>query len=116
LSNKEKLGDIGGVGESLVIAFVSSAIDNLPAGLFGAEVVHGAHAAQDVTSTVLIGFDLGPNLFVTGSLATILWLTALRREGLGVSGWTFLKLGTLVVPAALALAIVACSCRLCLAA
>jgi transporter family-2 protein len=42
---------------------------------------------------------------VTGSLATILWLTALRREGLGVSGWTFLKLGILVMPPASALAI-----------
>ena len=29
----------------------------------------------------LIGVDLGPNLSVTGSLATILWLTAIRREG-----------------------------------
>jgi arsenical pump membrane protein len=36
---------------------------------------------------------------VTGSLATILWLTALRREG--VDAWTFLKLGILVMPPAL---------------
>jgi arsenical pump membrane protein len=48
--------------------------------------VHGAQAPQDVTSAVLIGVDLEPNLLVTGSLATILWLTALRREDLGMSG------------------------------
>ena len=54
---------------------------------------------------MLIGIDLGPNLSVTGSLATILWLTALRREGLRVSAWSFLKLGVLVMPPALAMAI-----------
>jgi arsenical pump membrane protein len=38
---------------------------------------------------------------VTGSLATILWLVALRREGQEVSAWKFLALGTLVMPSAL---------------
>jgi arsenical pump membrane protein len=54
---------------------------------------------------MLIGVDLGPNLSVTGSLATILWLTALRREGLRVGAWRFLTVGVLVMPPALALAI-----------
>ena len=51
-----------------------------------------------------IGIDLGPNLSVTGSLATILWLTAIRREGEQVSAWTFLRLGAVVMPVALLLA------------
>lgn len=50
---------------------------------------------------VLIGVDLGPNLSVTGSLATILWLIALRRENLHVSAWDFLKLGAIAMPLAL---------------
>jgi arsenical pump membrane protein len=54
-----------------------------------------------VRSAVLIGVDLGPNLSITGSLATILWLVALRREGLPVSAWSFLKVGALVMTAAL---------------
>ena len=54
-----------------------------------------------VKSAVLIGIDLGPNLSITGSLATILWLVALRREGLEVSAWKFLKLGALVMTLAL---------------
>ena len=49
----------------------------------------------------MIGVDLGPNLSVTGSLATILWLVALRREGEAVTAWQFLKLGIIVVPPAL---------------
>jgi arsenical pump membrane protein len=53
---------------------------------------------------MLMGIDLGPNLSVTGSLATILWLIALRRENLQVSAWSFLKDGVIVMPVALLLA------------
>jgi arsenical pump membrane protein len=53
---------------------------------------------------MLMGIDLGPNLSVTGSLATILWLIALRRENLQVSAWSFLKVGVIVMPVALLLA------------
>ena len=58
-----------------------------------------------VTDALLIGVDLGPNLSITGSLATILWLTAIRREGEDVTFWRFLKVGALVMPPALVLAI-----------
>ena len=66
----------------------------------------GAQLSPHVTGALLIGVDLGPNLSVTGSLATILWLVALRREGQAVSGWKFLKLGRLVMPPALLAALV----------
>ena len=69
------------------------------------QVVEAAGVPEPVRAAVLIGVDLGPNLSVTGSLATILWLTALRREGLRVSAWSFLKLGAMVMPPALLLAI-----------
>jgi arsenical pump membrane protein len=42
---------------------------------------------------------------VTGSLATILWLVALRREGQDVGPWQFLAVGVAVTPPALLLAI-----------
>jgi len=58
---------------------------------------------------VLIGVDLGPNLSVTGSLATILWLIALRREGLHVSFGAFLKVGAIAMPIALSLALIGAS-------
>ena len=47
------------------------------------------------------------NLASQGSLATILWLTALRREGQAIGAGPFLKLGVLVMPPALVLAIAA---------
>jgi arsenical pump membrane protein len=54
---------------------------------------------------VLIGVDLGPNLSITGSLATLLWLVALRRENIDVSAWQFLKLGAVVMTIPLVLSI-----------
>ena len=54
---------------------------------------------------MLIGVDLGPNLSVAGSLATILWLVTLRRERQEVTMLKFLRLGLLVMPPALILSI-----------
>lgn len=87
----------------MIIAFGSNILNNLPAGLIAANAVQAAHIPEIVRSAVLIGVDLGPNLSVTGSLATILWLVALRREGLSVNGWTFLKTGVVVMIPALIL-------------
>ncbi len=89
----------------VVLAVGCNLVNNLPAGLVAGRVVEIASVPDHVRAAVLIGVDLGPNLSVTGSLATILWLTALRREGQSVGAWTFLKLGALVMPPALLLAI-----------
>jgi len=87
------------------IAVVSNLMNNLPAGLIASGVINQAHPPRPVVDALLIGVDLGPNLSITGSLATILWLTAIRRESADVSFWRFLKTGALVMPPALALAI-----------
>jgi arsenical pump membrane protein len=84
---------------------ISNLVNNLPAGLLAGSVVSASHVPHQVASAVLIGVDLGPNLSVTGSLATILWLSALRRENQEVSAWSFLKLGSVMMPPALLLAI-----------
>ena len=84
------------------LALVCNLANNLPVGLVSGRVVGSGHVPETVRAAVLIGVDIGPNLSVTGSLATILWLTALRREGLSVSAWQFFKLGLLVMPPALA--------------
>ncbi|MDB5826330.1 MAG: arsenic transporter, partial [Variovorax sp.] len=88
-----------------LIAVVSNLVNNLPAGLVASSTVALAHPPQHVVDALLIGVDLGPNLSVTGSLATILWLTAIRREGENVGFWRFLKLGAIVMPPALVLAL-----------
>jgi arsenical pump membrane protein len=89
----------------VVTALASNLANNLPIGLIGGSAVQDAHASAKVTSAVLIGVDIGPNLSVTGSLATILWLTALRRDGHRVGAVKFLKIGVIVMPPALLLAL-----------
>jgi arsenical pump membrane protein len=91
----------------IATAIADNVANNLPVGLVAGSVASSDHLPQAVTGAILIGVDLGPNLSVTGSLATILWLVALRREGLEVSAWRFLKLGWLVMFPALILALAA---------
>jgi arsenical pump membrane protein len=84
-----------------VVALVSNLVNNLPAGLVAGGVVHAFQANDAMAGAVLIGIDLGPNLSITGSLATILWLSALRREGIDITAWAFMKLGAVVMVPAL---------------
>jgi arsenical pump membrane protein len=95
------------VAVGVIVAFVSNLLNNLPTGLVAATVSQNADVPLQVTSGLLIGVDLGPNLSVTGSLATILWLIALRREGEAVTAWQFLKLGIVIMPPALLMALLA---------
>ncbi|AWN36858.1 arsenic transporter [Methylobacterium radiodurans] len=90
-----------------LVAFGTNLVNNLPAGLLAGAAVQEAEVSRRIAGAILIGVDLGPNLSVTGSLATILWLTAIRREGEHVSAWRFLKLGLVVMPPALILALAA---------
>jgi arsenical pump membrane protein len=89
------------------IALISNLMNNLPSGLISGSAVRAAGVTGALRNAVLIGVDLGPNLSITGSLATILWLIAIRREGQEVGFWKFLKWGVVVMPPALALAILA---------
>jgi arsenical pump membrane protein len=90
----------------LAVGFGNNVINNLPLGLIAGSTLRASHAQGVIQTAVLIGVDLGPNLSVTGSLATILWLIALRREGLDVGFGRFLKVGIVAMPIALALALI----------
>ncbi|MDB5628374.1 MAG: arsenic transporter, partial [Tardiphaga sp.] len=91
----------------LSVAIGTNLVNNLPMGLMAATVSQSAAVPAHVTGAILIGVDLGPNLSVTGSLATILWLIALRRESENVTALQFLKVGLVVMPPALVAALTA---------
>jgi arsenical pump membrane protein len=106
----EALVHTGAVGKSqaqaawsvgIATSIADNVANNLPVGLLSGSVAASDHLPRSVVSAILIGVDLGPNLSVTGSLATILWLVALRREKIEVTAWRFLALGVLVMPPAL---------------
>ncbi len=97
----------GAMTASFAVGVAANLLNNLPLGLIAGATVQAVHSHGAIANAVLIATDLGPNLSVTGSLATILWLIAIRREGLDVSFWSFLKVGLIVMPPALALATIA---------
>ncbi len=89
------------------VAIGNNLINNLPLGLIAANTLAATHTQGLLRDVTLIAVDLGPNLSVTGSLATILWLLALRREGLNVTAFDFLKVGLIAMPLALIAALAA---------
>jgi arsenical pump membrane protein len=96
---------VGSTTGTLITGFAvgvaNNLVNNLPLGLIAGSTLQAAHAKGLIADAVLIGVDLGPNLCITGSLATILWLIALRKEKLDVSFWDFLKVGVVAMPIAL---------------
>ena len=91
----------GGLAASFGIAILSNVMNNLPSGLLAGGALQSMHSPAFIRDSVLIGVDLGPNLSVTGSLATILWLIVLRREGEHITAWEFIKVGLIIMAPAL---------------
>jgi arsenical pump membrane protein len=82
----EQLLSIRGIPGKLatvgVMAVSSNAINNLPALLV---TLAGLDAHHDQIWSVLLGVNLGPTLWVTGALSTLLWQATMRRLGHPVS-------------------------------
>ena len=95
---------VAGLSSAFGVAAVSNLMNNLPVALAsGAALQHLGNVG--LSHAVLLGVDLGPNLSVTGSLATILWLIALRRENVDITAMEFLKVGIVLMPVPLLLSV-----------
>jgi arsenical pump membrane protein len=114
LSWASNLGpNMGAMVVGFAVGIGNNLVNNLPLGLIAGGTIQAAHTTGLMANAVLIGVDLGPNLSVNGSLATILWLLALRKdsggnaggEKLDVSFWKFLKVGAVAMPLALVAAL-----------
>ena len=101
--------NMGAMVVGFTVGIANNIVNNLPLGLIAGGTIQTAHTKGLMANAILIGVDLGPNLSVTGSLATILWLLALRKdssdgttgEKIDVNFWKFLKVGIVVMPTAL---------------
>jgi arsenical pump membrane protein len=86
-------------GTAVVAAISSVLVNNLPASsLLAARVPPRPFA-------LLVGLNIGPNLFVTGSLAWFLWLRAARSTGARPSLAKASRLGVIAVPLSMAAAL-----------
>ncbi len=97
------LGHLGTWATAPVAAVVSVLVNNLPAAsLLAARVPPHPYS-------LLLGLNVGPNLFVTGSLAWVLWLRAARGAHARPDVAHAARLGLISVPPALVLGILALS-------
>ena len=93
------LSHLGTWGTAFFAAVTSIVVNNLPAASLLA-----ARAPQHPFS-LLIGLNLGPNLFVTGSLAWLLWLRTARSAGAQPSIADASRIGAVAVPLSMAAAL-----------
>jgi arsenical pump membrane protein len=96
-----ELGHLDSWGAAGAAAVVSLLVNNLPAAsLLGARPPVHPYA-------VLVGLDLGPNLFLSGSLAWFIWLRSARRSGAQPSLARAVRCGLVAAPLSMAAALLA---------
>ncbi|HKU67309.1 MAG TPA: SLC13 family permease [Candidatus Baltobacteraceae bacterium] len=98
---------LGRLYAGAVVTLTDAAINNLPSGVIARYALRAHGVAPHVRHAVLVGIDLGPNLSISASLATLLWVMMLRREGIAVNPWRFLAIGAAVTLPSLALSLLA---------
>jgi arsenical pump membrane protein len=76
----------------------SNVVNNIPMALLAISVLEKAHLPAAAQYGALLGCNLGPNLAVTGSLATMLVITGARKRGEDIGAWQFFKVGVVVTP------------------
>jgi arsenical pump membrane protein len=87
----------------------SNLINNIPMSLLSISVLKQLHLAGNTSQFgALLGCNLGPNLTIVGSLATMLVINAARKRGEDVGAWDFFKAGIIVTPVLLL------ACSICL--
>lgn len=114
----EAAGVVGGLAElyaatparlptiAAVAAVGSALLNNHPMALLGAMAIERAGGSDVDTLAALVGGDLGPRLLPMGSLAGLLWLSALRRAGVRISIGQFVRTGVLVTVPSLAASLI----------
>lgn len=99
------LGHLGTWATAGVSSVVSVLVNNLPAAsLLAARTPPHPFA-------LLIGLNLGPNFFVTGSLAWMLWLRAARAAGARPSLTRASRIGVVAAPLSIAAALLVLSAK-----
>lgn len=107
----ERASGIGGLGGLIAVtlgtALGTNVVNNWTMALAIGGPLARSGAGEATVAGSMLGADIGPNLSVVGSLATLIWLTEIRRGGLAVSGGAYLRLGLITtIPAILAATIV----------
>jgi arsenical pump membrane protein len=94
-------GAVGALGANL--------FNNIPMTLVMLGILASAPrpALWPLAAATLIGVNIGPALTTVGSLATILWLSLVRRQGVEIPALEYLRVSVVTVPLVLAVALLA---------
>ena len=76
----------------------SNVVNNIPAALLARSALQQAHSGAPLVYAALLGTNIGPNLTLSGSLATLLVREAARRKGEDLRAGDFLQIGLRVTP------------------
>ena len=101
------LGAVGHAPLAVILASASGAgagsnvLNNVPMALLAISTLKSAHAGPAAQYGALLGCNLGPNLTLAGSLATMLVISGARKKGEDVQASDFFRAGLWATPAML---------------
>lgn len=95
---------LGIITPSMIVTAGASFMNNWPMTILGLMSIEQAAATvtlsgQEFTGLVfsnIIGNNLGPHFFPLGSLAILMWLETMKRKGVNISLWSYLKVGAVL--------------------
>ncbi len=98
---------LGAVGHKPLLVILTTAlgaaagsniVNNIPMALLAISVLREAHASQPAVYGALLGCNIGPNLTIAGSLATMLVITTARKKREDIGAGQFLRAGLWATP------------------
>ncbi len=93
---------------SMVVTVGASFMNNWPMTILGLlsikQITMGGTAFTGLVFSNVIGNNLGPHFFPLGSLAILMWLETMRRRGVEISLKEYLKIGSILSIAEVAMA------------
>lgn len=95
----------------LLISVLSNVMNNLPSVMLGTLLITDMgmdlHTLQVSYISIIIGSDIGALLSPMGTLATLLWMFVLRKNGIHISWGKYFKVALMVIPITLIVTLIA---------
>lgn len=96
LADKQPLLQVPAI--AFATALGSNLINNIPMALLAVSALKDSHSSLIDQYAALLGCNLGPNLTIAGSLATMLVITSARKKGENINAMDFLRIGLVTMP------------------